>query len=62
MGTVSGAKETLKHIDKLKVKSNRCFDTIQKNAKKVPGVGHYKPEKADGRTASLPTSLKVRRH
>lgn len=62
MGTSAGAKETLKHVDKLKVKSNRVFDTIQKNGRKTPGVGHYKPEKADGRTASLPTSLKARRH
>jgi len=26
MGCTDGAKETLKHVDKLKVKSNRCFD------------------------------------
>ena len=49
MGLANGAKDNLKHVDKLKVKSNRCFDLIQKNGKKVPGVGHYKPEKADNR-------------
>ena len=64
-GVVDGAKP-LTHVNKLKVKSNRYLDQIIKNASRkgsAPGVGHYKNvEKGMDKKASLPMSLKSKRH
>lgn len=60
-----GSKENIMHSDKLKVKQNRYIDQVIRNAAKkggAPGVGHYKVEKAYEKKASLPLSIKVRRH
>jgi hypothetical protein len=39
LGNNTGAKEGLKHSEKLAVKSNRFIDQIIKTAKNTPGVG-----------------------
>ena len=62
---IAGAKDNIAHTDKLKVKGNRFIDQVIRNASKKgapPGVGHYKVDKGYERKASLPLSIKVRRH
>ena len=46
MGAMAGGKDNIKHVEKLKIKSNRCFDEIQRQSKKIPGVGQYKTDKS----------------
>ena len=65
LGVRAGSKENILHVDKLKVKQNRFIDQVIRNASKkgsAPGVGHYKVEKGYEKKASLPLSIKVRRH
>ena len=65
LGVIAGAKDNIAHTDKLKVKGNRFIDQVIRNASKKgapPGVGHYKVDKGYERKASLPLSIKVRRH
>lgn len=62
-GVVESSHPDIKHQDKLKIKSNRFLDQVIKKSAKVPPVGNYANlEKAYKSVASLPTSLKVRRH
>jgi hypothetical protein len=58
------SKPDIKHQEKLKIKSTRFLDLIVKRAKQqAPPVGGYQNlEKAFNRVASLPPSLKARRH
>ena len=63
-GVVESAKPDIKHQDKLKIKSTRFLDLIVKKAKQQgPALGGYQNlEKAFNKVASLPPSLKARRH
>lgn len=61
MGVTEGARDNIKHSEKVKVKSNRFFDQIVRNAAKKesgPGVGMYKnPELAMDRRSAMPMSM-----
>lgn len=61
MGHTDGARENIKHSEKVKVKSNRFFDQIVRNASKKesgPGVGMYKnPELAMDRRSAMPMCM-----
>lgn len=61
MGHNDGARENIKHSEKVKVKSNRFFDQIVRNASKKesgPGVGSYKnPELAMDRRSAMPMCM-----
>ena len=61
MGYTEGAREGIKHSEKVKVKSNRHFDQIVRNASKKesgPGVGMYKnPELAMDRRSAMPMCM-----
>jgi len=48
----------------MKIKTNRFLDeVIKRAAKQSPGVGHYKNlEKALDKRASIPSTLKAKRH